>query len=427
MFEQFTEEHKKLIKAIQAMAEDMQEGILDKRITNFSEEDSLAPVAHAMNSVCDQLESYMKNSRKVITELANENTDIKLYTSGLKGNFALNANAVDSVSKTIVSGMEAKKNFDLEQSIENVEDGWLAHNLTHIQKSVLANTDLLKMVVENANFTAQESKKMTKGINEIDSVMQNLNHSMKETVDEINNLSQNAAEINETMSLIKEIAERTNLLALNAAIEAARAGEYGKGFAVVADEVRKLAETTQDSAEDITEVIELLNESVNSIKQKALQSQTYTEESKTKTDALEGTTKELDNKANETSKVVEHASEKLFVSLVQIDHVLFKVSTYKKLLTAMHNENKLADHESCRLGQWYKSYGKEHFGNVQGYDAIVQPHSVVHTQAQEILDMIYKTKEINQEEIIKKVEKIEKSTITLFNDLEKLIETKFKK
>lgn len=426
MFENFTKEHQHLILSIKAMADDINNGLLETRITNFDESDSLAPVAHAMNSVCDQLESFMKNSRKVITEVANGNTEVKLYTSGLKGNFALTASAVDGVSKTIIDGMEAKKNFDLQQAIDNVGDGWLNANLTHIQNSVLVNTELLKTVVENANFTAQESKKMTGSIIEVDGVMQNLNTSMQDTVNEIKNLSDNAAEISETMSLIKEIAERTNLLALNAAIEAARAGEYGKGFAVVADEVRKLAETTQDSAEDITEIIEQLNNSVESIKQKALQSQTFTKESKTKTDALEKTTKELDQKAYETSRVVEHASEKLFVSLVQIDHVLFKVGAYKKVLTAMHEESVLSTHETCRLGNWYKTYGKEHFGNIAGYAEINKPHSIVHSKAQEILDSIYKMGDIDQKSVIQKVEQVENATLTLFNDLEQMIERKFK-
>jgi len=112
-----------------------------------------------------------------------------------------------------------------------------------------------------ANDIGSDVKKGNQLVQQTVESISQLNQGLTETTESVNTLQQDTIEIGAVLDVIRSVSEQTNLLALNAAIEAARAGEQGRGFAVVADEVRLLAQRTQQSTDEIQDMIEKLQRS----------------------------------------------------------------------------------------------------------------------------------------------------------------------
>ncbi|WP_455928701.1 methyl-accepting chemotaxis protein [Pseudomonas fluorescens] len=172
-------------------------------------------------------------------------------------------------------------------------------------------------------------------------------------------LQQESQKIGSVLEVIKSVSEQTNLLALNAAIEAARAGEAGRGFAVVADEVRSLAQRTQQSAEEIEELIGSLQRGTQKVADIMDSSRSLTENSVQLTrragDALANITRTV-SVIQEMNPQIAAAAEEQTAVAEEINRSVLKVKDVSEQTSAASQETAAASIELARLGTDLQSW-----------------------------------------------------------------------
>ncbi|MDP4027617.1 MAG: methyl-accepting chemotaxis protein [Gallionella sp.] len=254
-----------------------------------------------------------------------------------------------------------------------------------LQKSQVAAAQSLREEKDHASEAATVSASNREAVLQIAQSLEALSGDTIQTSQNVQSLTERAAQIGSIVQLIKEIADQTNLLALNAAIEAARAGEQGRGFAVVADEVRKLAERTAKATNEISTIVVAIQGETDRTRVQmegwAAKSQVFSKDVAGVMDNM----KHLLELSHQMEGTISAAALRSFVEVAKIDHIIYKFEIYKVFMGISDRDaDSFAPHTQCRLGKWYfDGEGKDCYSKLDGYAAMANPHQAFHQHGRE--------------------------------------------
>ena len=164
-------------------------------------------------------------------------------------------------SSEIVSTSVGDISASTSLTAENIENqNVMTHN---IQSNLEKTVERAENMVRVANHTSELNVASLNRMEQLSQESKVLAQTNEVVSSSMGHLQQNVNNVKEITKTIFDISSQTNLLALNASIESARAGEAGRGFAVVADEIRALSERTRQETENITQILNALEENAN--------------------------------------------------------------------------------------------------------------------------------------------------------------------
>ncbi|QAY84269.1 methyl-accepting chemotaxis protein [Pseudomonas arsenicoxydans] len=186
---------------------------------------------------------------RLLKALATMQQNLRETLQGISGSAAQLATAADELNAVTLDSTQnlQQQNNEIEQAATAVNEMTTA--VEEVARNAVSTSDATRQSSESAHAGQERVSETVTAIGALASDVQI-------TGGLVQSLANQSQDIGKVLDVIRAIAEQTNLLALNAAIEAARAGESGRGFAVVADEVRALAYRTQQSTQEIEQMVQ---------------------------------------------------------------------------------------------------------------------------------------------------------------------------
>ncbi|KAA5843241.1 methyl-accepting chemotaxis protein [Pseudomonas chlororaphis] len=238
----------------------------------------------------------------------------------------------------------------LHQQSQEIEQAATAVNqMTAAVEEVASNAVATSEASRQSDLIAQHGREQ---VRQTVQSIESLADDVTANASQVEELAQKVYGISKVLDVIRSVAEQTNLLALNAAIEAARAGDAGRGFAVVADEVRALAHRTQQSTQEIEQMIGGIQlgteQAVSSMQQSNSRARSTLELAKAAGAALEEIAGAI-TLINERNTVIASASEEQAAVAREVDRNLMNIRDLAMQTSAGANQTSAASQELSRL------------------------------------------------------------------------------
>lgn len=287
-----------------------------------------------------------------------------------------------------------------------------------IRESVLHSFEDINSETQSINQVNQSFERSENSLNSILNGMDSLSKNMGGMTTNISGLSQMADKINTFVTTISKISDQTNLLALNAAIEAARAGEAGRGFSVVADEVRALANNTNESANEVSDLVKkIINTTQYSVDAVSV-IQSSNQQLSTSITHLNDEYHEIVDRCKSMKGTIQRASGLTFVQTVKLDHVVWKGDVYSQLIGKNRKKpEEFSDHTMCRLGQWMRAEGGKRYSDLSAFKRLEAPHREVHRAGVEAMKQF---RSGNKQAAIKELNKMEQASADVMHLLDEI-------
>ncbi|MBZ7953662.1 hypothetical protein H2278_02175 [Campylobacter sp. W0018] len=321
-----------MIDKLYDLCRELREGNFENRIVYIkTKSQKFAEISDNLNNTLDNLEAYLREISTSIACSQKGEFYRKALPEGLKGIFAHNIEFINKALANVENTSKSVFKNALSRALMDLSLGNQNKDMSQISISLNKDIDVMKDVhdvVDSITHTATENGSEVDSLqNAMVSLMEVVNSS-KETVQTFVANSQN---ITSVVEVIRDIADQTNLLALNAAIEAARAGEHGRGFAVVADEVRKLAERTQRSTSEISIAIQTMQQDFINIQNGSEQVFNIVSQSEERIQKFSQAFRGLEENSSTLGKDFSELANRLALSVIKLDHILYKSNIYLSL------------------------------------------------------------------------------------------------